>query len=139
MSVIKFNGIDIQNISKINTVGIQNITRFYPALTEEADSEKTLWTWGRNNYGQLGDGSTTDHSSPVQIGSDTDWSQVTGGDSHSLSLKSNGTLWTWGRNNYGQLGDGSTTNHSSPVQIGSLTDWDQVTGGYQHSLALRSS
>ena len=85
----------------------------------------SLWAWGANNWGQLGDGSTTDRSSPVQVGSLTDWFFVACGDQgNTLAVKTDGTLWSWGRNYYGELGLGDTTSRSSPVQVGSLTDWN---------------
>ncbi|HQJ06039.1 MAG TPA: chromosome condensation regulator RCC1, partial [Spirochaetota bacterium] len=67
-------------------------------------SNKTLWAWGYNGSGQLGDGTTTNKSSPVQIGVSTDWARVSCGNDHTIAIKSNGALWAWGGNNYGQLG-----------------------------------
>ena len=93
----------------------------------------TLWAWGLNSYGQLGDGTTTRRVSPTQIGTST-WKAVAGGYYHSLGILSDDTLWAWGRNNYGQLGDGTITNKSAPTQIGTST-WKAVAG-YYHSLGL---
>ena len=92
-------------------------------------SDGTLWGWGYNNYGQMGVGDTTHRSSPVQIGSDTDWAQVSNGSAWTSAVKTDGTLWCWGVNWYGQLGQGNTTSYSSPVQVGSLTDWASVRCG----------
>lgn len=78
----------------------------------------SLWAWGLNCNGQLGDGTTIDRSSPVRIGSAADWLSVSGGEGHSLALKRDGSLWAWGYNKEGQLGDGTTTNGFSPVRIG---------------------
>jgi alpha-tubulin suppressor-like RCC1 family protein len=89
----------------------------------------TLWTWGANDYGQLGQNNLTFRSSPTQVGSLTDWSQVSVGGIFSFAIKTNGTLWAWGRNGDGQLGQNNTINRSSPVQIGALTDWAQVAAG----------
>jgi len=101
----------------------------------------TLWVWGRNDYGQLGDGSTTNSSSPIQeITGAEDWSVISAGDLHTVALKSNGTLWAWGRNDYGQLGDGSTTNSSSPIQeITGAEDWSDISAGAYHTVALKSN
>ncbi len=75
--------------------------------TASLRSDGTLWAWGRNDYGQLGDGTAVDKYSPTQVGSATNWSTIAAGWSHTVGLKSDGTLWTWGRNPYGQLGDGT--------------------------------
>jgi alpha-tubulin suppressor-like RCC1 family protein len=86
-------------------------------------SDGTLWTWGYNGNGHLGDGTTIDKSSPVQISGGGSWSQVAC-DLGSLGLKIDGTLWSWGSNSSGQLGltninaAGDTINRSSPVQVG---------------------
>jgi alpha-tubulin suppressor-like RCC1 family protein len=103
-------------------------------------TDGTLWSWGRNNFGQLGDGSNDNRNSPVQVGSDT-WIMVSAGGYHSLGLKTDGTLWSWGYNYGGQLGDGtngSGTNKNSPVQVGSDT-WTMVSGGGEHSLGLKTN
>jgi len=93
-------------------------------------TNNTLWAWGRNNHGQIGDSTfNVNRSSPVQIGSLTNWDLVTAGISASAAVKIDGTLWAWGENDLGQLGDGTVINKSSPVQIGSLTNWSLVSGG----------
>jgi alpha-tubulin suppressor-like RCC1 family protein len=105
-----------------------------------ADSKRlrTLWSFGDNTVGQLGDGTIVFKSSPVQIGSLTNWAMAGGGVSHSLALKTDGTLWSFGDNTVGQLGDQTTITKSSPVQIGSLTNWAMAGGGVSHSLALKT-
>ncbi|MCL1885444.1 MAG: Ig-like domain repeat protein [Dehalococcoidia bacterium] len=101
-------------------------------------SDGTVWAWGRNNYGQLGDGTTTNRSLPVQVSGLTDVIAIAGGNYHSIALKSDGTVWAWGRNDLGQLGDGSTTDHYTPVQVSGLTNVIAIASGYDHSLALKS-
>jgi alpha-tubulin suppressor-like RCC1 family protein len=105
-------------------------------------SDGTLWAWGANNYGQLGDGTTVSKNSPVQIASDKDWASIFTAayqhGSYSLALKTDGTLWGWGANDYGQIGDGTTVNKNSPVQIGTGKDWVFVAVKCTHSLALKS-
>lgn len=99
---------------------------------------RQLWAWGQNTYGQLGVGNNTNRSSPIQIGSLSDWSKIAGGELHGLAIRSDGTLWTWGYNTRGQLGDSTVVAKSSPIQIGSLKTWTQISAGRYHSLALRS-
>jgi alpha-tubulin suppressor-like RCC1 family protein len=101
----------------------------------------TLWAWGFNYLGQLGDGTTSDRSSPVSVvGGFSDWCQVSAGSYHSLAVRSNGTIWSWGCNRYGVLGDGTTTNRSSPVSVvGGFSDWCQTSTGFDHSLAIRTN
>jgi alpha-tubulin suppressor-like RCC1 family protein len=101
----------------------------------------TIWAWGRNDSGNLGDNTTTSRSSPVSVvGGFTDWCRVSGGGTHSLGLRTNGTLWAWGYNGQGRLGDNTTTSRTSPVSVvGGFTDWCQVSGGGCHSLGLRTN
>ena len=102
--------------------------------------DKTLWSWGYNAYGQLGDETELRDSSPVQVGALTDWLSVDSGNSHILATKIDGTLWSWGRNNNGQLGlgdEGAGTDRSSPEQVGSLNDWHSVSGGSIFTAAVK--
>jgi hypothetical protein len=100
-------------------------------------TDGTLWTWGRNQYGQLGDGTTTDRTSPIQIGSATTWQSVAAGDSHTVAVRTDGTLWAWGYNNNGQVGEGTTT-ITSPLQIGSATTWGGSVAASGHTVAVRT-
>ena len=101
----------------------------------------TLWSWGQNNDGQLGIGTTYTHKVlPVQIGTSTDWKQVTNGNFASLAIKENGTLWAWGRNTYGVLGTGTgSSNILTPFQVGTVSTWKQVSAGNEHVLAIRQN
>jgi alpha-tubulin suppressor-like RCC1 family protein len=101
----------------------------------------TVWGWGSNSSGGLGDLSVTARCSPVLIrGGFTDWCQVSAGDSFSLGVRSNGTAWGWGQGSTGRLGDNTVTNRSSPVSVvGGFTDWCQVSAGCTHSLGVRTN
>ena len=97
-----------------------------------------LWTWGNNENGELGDGTVVNKSSPIQVGSLTNWSNIAAGHYHTTAIKSDGTLWTWGYNAYGQLGDGTIVNKQSPIQVGNLTNWSNIEVGYYHNVAIKS-
>ncbi|WP_447637662.1 RCC1 domain-containing protein [Flavobacterium microcysteis] len=101
-------------------------------------TDGTLWAWGQNNYGQLGDGTTVDKNTPVQIGTATDWYQIAAGSNHSLAIKIDGTLWAWGNNGSGELGDGTIVRKNAPVRIGTATNWSQISGGIFHTLATKA-
>jgi alpha-tubulin suppressor-like RCC1 family protein len=102
-------------------------------------SNGTLWAWGYNGYGELGLNDRTHRSSPVQVGSLTDWKEVAVGDTHSIAVKTDGSLWAWGKNTTGQLGLGDITHRSSPVRVGSLTDWSTVAGTFSGSFAIKTN
>lgn len=109
-------------------------------------TNSTLWSWGVNTYGQLGDNTGTNKNSPVQIGSDTNWSILprylartgTAGPRLGAAIKTNGTLWMWGRNSSGELGLNDRVDKSSPTQVGSGTTWLSVTTTYYTTLASRT-
>src|SRR5918993_48986 len=82
-----------------------------------------VWAWGYNEYGQLGDCSTTDRTSPVQVSN--------------LSGIEDVAVWAWGYNAYGQLGDGTTTHRYTPVKVSGLSGIKDVAGGCNHSLAVK--
>jgi len=103
----------------------------------------TVYAWGSNGFGQLGNGTLMDSSTPVLVSSLTGVVAVFAGRDHSMAVKADGTVWTWGFNRNGELGDGTTTKRKVPVEVkrangDPLTDIVQVSAGANHSLALRS-
>ena len=117
------------------------VNNFNTQLAIAVRQNGTAWAWGCNNYGQIGDNTTVNKSSPVSVvGGFTDWCQVSTGNNHSLGVRTNGTAWAWGYNGAGRLGDNTTVNKSSPVSVvGGFTDWSQVSAGGSPSLALRTN
>ena len=101
-------------------------------------SDGTVWAWGYNGNGQLGDGTTTDRSTPVKVTGLSDIIDVSAGGNHTIALKSDGTVWTWGRNNSGQLGNGTTADRNAPVKVTGLSDVIDVSAGDYHTIALKS-
>ena len=102
-------------------------------------TDGTLWSWGKNNNGHLGQNSQANYSSPVQVGSESTWSSVNiSGEFKVRAIKTDGTLWSWGYNHKGQLGLNDTTQRSSPTQVGSDNDWTKIGGtGGRVSYAMR--
>ena len=77
-------------------------------LSNGLRADGTIWSWGKNEFSQLGDGTTVSRSSPVSlIGGITDWVYLAGGGYTGHAIRANGTLWSWGRNSTSQLGDGT--------------------------------
>ena len=106
-------------------------------------TDGTLWAWGNNGYGSLGQNNRTSYSSPVQVGSDTTWKQPAAGGTDGITgaVKTDGTLWTWGYNYAGALGQNlghGTGTFSSPVQVPG-TAWQEVIVSKDTTFALQSS
>jgi len=101
-------------------------------------TDKTLWCWGGNNYGQLGDGSTVAKNKPARITKATNWASVSTGTFHSCAKKTDKTLWCWGLNGNGQLGDGSALDKKKPVRITRATNWASVSLGAYHTCAKKT-
>ncbi len=103
-------------------------------------TDGTLWMWGANTNGQLGDNTVTKRSSPVQtIAGGTNWKQVSVGIDHTAAIKTDGTLWTWGSNTNGCLGDNTTTQRNSPVQTITFgKNWKQVCTGSTFTAAVKT-
>jgi alpha-tubulin suppressor-like RCC1 family protein len=108
-------------------------------------SDGTTLAWGRNPSGQLGDGTTTQRNTPVQVtglGSGSGVIAVSAGNGHTLALKANGTVLGWGRNTVAQVGDGTTTQRPTPVQVvglGPVSGVGAIAAGEAHNLALKTN
>lgn len=101
-------------------------------------NDGSLFGWGENVNGQVGDNSTTNRNLPMAVGSHTDWKVLTPNGSHTLGIRTNGELWAWGHNGNGELGNGTNTNSQVPIQIGSSTDWDTISAGAGFSHGIKN-
>ena len=119
------------------------------AATNAIKSDGTLWTWGTQVHGQLGDGTAIgsgyNRSSPAQVGAATNWGSLAddqrmtiGCYKHTAAVRQDGTLWTWGNGGEGRLGHGNTTTLSVVTQVGSLTNWQHVVCGIESTYAIKS-
>ena len=95
-------------------------------------ADGTLWTWGWQVYGSGNNNNSPNISSPVQIGSGTDWDKVAATHTTQFAKKTDGTLWGWGRGDRGQLDNDSNINYSSPVQING--NWPSFVDGNQNTV-----
>jgi len=114
-------------------------------------SDGTVWTWGANGSGQLGDGTTTNHNTPVQVKNLSNVQAIAVGESFSMALRNDGTVWAWGRNIQGQLGIGTICScvrptpinscgnlwRAAPVQVSGLSNIIAIASGGRHTVALR--
>lgn len=102
-------------------------------------SDGTLWCWGDNLRGQLGNNTVTHRSSPIQtIAFGTNWKVCAGGPLTSFAIKTDGTLWSWGSGTNGVLGNNAITHRSSPAQTVAFgTNWKSVAAG-AHALAIKT-
>jgi alpha-tubulin suppressor-like RCC1 family protein len=121
-TINKSGPINITNITGIKFKNIAQAKSSTNGFTLAIDDENSLWAWGANTAGQLGDKTTINRSTPVQI-SKTSWNQIAVGLSHSLGIKNDGTLWGWGLNTNGQAG---------------FLSWKAIASGIVHSLAIAS-
>jgi alpha-tubulin suppressor-like RCC1 family protein len=106
-------------------------------VTAAIKTDGTLWIWGSGNFGRLGTNDTINRSTPVTtFAGGNNWKQVSGGQFHMATIKTDGTLWTWGNGLNGTLGNAQITNISTPVTtFAGGTNWKQVSSALSYTAA----
>ncbi|MGW4162294.1 RCC1 domain-containing protein [Streptomyces sp. NPDC004788] len=120
----------VQSLNKVKDIALG--CHHTLALREDG----TVWTWGRNNDGQLGIGTLVDQNTPKRVPGLTDVVAVAAGCFHSVALASDGTVRAWGRGSSGQLGNDGFDNSSSPVDVKLLDEVKAVHAGWYHNVAV---
>lgn len=85
--------------------------------TVALDDSGNAWAWGRNRYGQLGDGTATNSNTPIQVAKGYKFTQISAGIYYTVAIDDKGDTWAWGNNKSGQLGDGTIINKNTPVKV----------------------
>lgn len=125
------NSVPFNLRNSVNTISVSNHVVYVKA-------DGTVWTWGANGSGQIGDGTTTAKTTAVQVPGMSSVVAVATGMGHTIALKSDGTVWTWGNNVNGQLGTGNTTSRSTPGQVTGLTDIITIAASGASSYAVKN-
>lgn len=116
--------------------------RYSGTHTLAIKKDGTLWSWGQNDTGRLGNGTLTDNYTPTQIGTDNDWVMIAVGNWHSLALKSNGTLWGWGNTRTESLGEfhfNLPLDQTTPIQLNNDTDWKYINASSYVTFAIKNN
>lgn len=125
----------VQITGSWNVIATGGGNRTYNCLGIKSDG--TLWAWGLNNYGQLAQNNVVYRSSPVQIGTKSDWIIVAANYYNGAAINANNELYVWGEATQGAIGDNTVINKSSPVQVAG--SWQQVVSGDRWFMALTTA
>ena len=99
-------------------------------------TDGSVWCWGRNNYGQLGNGATATSHKPVRVAGLGRARAVAAGGRHACALAADQTVWCWGKNSSGQLGNGSVQNQSRAAKVTGLSGVGAIDAGNDHTCAI---
>jgi len=136
------NGTTINSHTPVQVSGLSGVTAVAANLdggySLAMKSDGTAWAWGYNSQGQLGNGTTTDSHTPVQVSGLSGVTAIANGGWDGLAVRSDGTAWAWGWNTRGELGDGTAIERLTPVQVSGLSGVTAIAGNVGHSIALKA-
>lgn len=124
----------------VQTRGFSNLGRRFAASAQRVVAirdDGTLWGWGKNEDGRVGDGTEEEKTSPVRIGSGSEWVAVSASAKHSLALRSDGSIWAWGANEAGQLGFSDLQPRLTPTPLPGNSEWKAISAGGSQTLAIQ--
>ena len=137
----KYTPTQVNTATGLDTVSSVSLGAFHTCATK---TDNTLWCWGMNTYGQLGDGTQgneNNRNTPTQVSGIGTVSSISLGAYHTCAIKTDNTVYCWGRNNYGQLGDGTQgneNNRNTPTQVSGLGTVSSVSSGSDYTCAVKS-
>jgi hypothetical protein len=121
----------VPNLSGLARLGNSKGNHFCGIMTDQS-----IKCWGYNDHGQIGNGTTTDQSTPVSVAGISNVDNISSNNHTTCAVKTNGTPWCWGWNGYGQLGLGDSTSRSVPTAVSGVTAVSQISAGYIHTCAV---
>jgi len=129
--------VPVQNLTNVIAIAVGgNISTNGHSLALRNDG--TVWAWGVNNAGQLGNATTIQSTVPVQVQNLNNVIAIAAGSQYSLALRNDGTVWAWGMNTSGQLGNGTNVSSTTPVQVQGINNVTAISARSDHSMALRN-
>jgi len=136
------NGTTQDSLVPVQVSGLSNVVAISSTGASDAclalKSDGTVWAWGRNDYGQLGNNTTQNKPLPVQVIGLSNVVALSSGAGHTLALKSDGTVWAWGYNSDAELGNNTKTNSLVPVQVPGLSNVASVYASFFGSAVLKN-
>ncbi len=127
-------GNDYNEFSSVKNVQIEAGENFTIVLKENG----TVWSWGNNKYGQLGNGTTVQSGVPQKVKELSDIVYINAGATFAFAINNSGEVFAWGDNRYAQLGDGTNTQRTKPVRTSQINDIKKISAGYYHAVALKN-
>lgn len=121
--------------SVLDNVSVKAGNEYIAVLKEDG----SVWTWGRNNYGQLGNGTFTNTTTPQQVASISGIKEIAAGDTHMLARTTSGNVYAWGRNYRGCLGNGTSSNSNVPVLMLNSSNAIKIAAGGNVSYVLKDT